>query len=316
LFLIDNERFIRDFSVMRHLLAPLALFAFTSICSAVDQGRELIRDIITEEDLHSGIIANVRSQNIRAEFRKELLVKAPTSPKAVDAFLDSLELVLHVESIQEGHRLELSAVIGSINPKSKAFLLSQGVPEALIQNTAAVTGIKVDGVELKGDVLDAFVESLTDEDDSDEQALNKDESSLLNLVFDKEVELVVILGKKNPVWSKWVEETTAGQGDVRKRVEAVKSSIKHLVAIGMKSKGHSVALLVASGKIGPKVRAALLASGTPEAFIEGNSALLGFSIDNEQIKGDMLDTIAEGLKASRKNKAPPPALKSLADLSK
>lgn len=301
---------------MRKSLSILALLVLGAVLPAADQGRDLIRDIITEEDLHSGIIANVRSQKIRDEFRKELLAKAPTSPKAVDAFLDTLELVLHVESIQEGHRLELSAVVGAINSKSKAFLLSQGVPEALIQNTAAVTGIKIDGVELKGDALDAFVESLTDEDDSDEQALNKDETSLLNLVFDKEVELVVILGKKSPIWAKWVEETTAGQGDVRKRVEAVKSSIKHLVAIGMKSKGHSVALLVASGKIGPKVRAALLASGTPEAFIESNSALLGFSIDNEQIKGDLLDAIALELKASRSKKTPPPPLKSLADLSK
>jgi hypothetical protein len=77
LFLIDKSLFIRDFSDMRHLLAPLALLAFASVCSAVDEGRDLIRDIITDEGLSSAVILNARNPESRAQIKASFLAKAP-----------------------------------------------------------------------------------------------------------------------------------------------------------------------------------------------------------------------------------------------
>ncbi len=62
---------------MRHLLAPLALLAFASVCSAVDEGRDLIRDIITDEGLSSAVILNARNPESRAQIKASFLAKAP-----------------------------------------------------------------------------------------------------------------------------------------------------------------------------------------------------------------------------------------------
>lgn len=317
LFCVDNKGFIGDFSIMRPLLPIAVLFAFAAVLSATDQGKELIRDIITEKDLNKGIIANARNPEYRAGLRKDLLAKAPDSPKAVDAFVESLDLIVHAEVIQDGHSLQLSAVVGTITPRSRAFLLSQGVPASLIESTAALTSVKLDGVELKGDALDALAEELskkTPEEDKD--VLTQDESSLVNLAFDKDVDLVLIIGRKSKEWGEVIEKISSGQGGVLKRIEATKASIRQIVAVGMKKDGLSVAFLVALGEMNEKVRATLLASGIPEGLIDTKAAFIGVSVNNVQLKGDELDEFAEAIKTARDKKAPPPSLKSLADLSK
>ena len=317
LFCVDNKGFIGDFSVMRLLLKATALFAFAAVLSAADQGKQLIRDIITEKDLNLGIIANARNPEYKEGLRKELLAKSPDSPKAVDAFVDSADLIVSAEVIQDGHRLQLRAVVGSITPRSRAFLLSQGVPAALIESTAAVISVKLDGADLKGDALDALAEELskkTPEEDKD--VLTQDESSLVNLAFDKDVDLVLIIGRKSKEWGEVIEKISSGQGGVLKRIEATKASIRQIVAVGMKKDGLSVAFLVALGEMNEKVRATLLASGIPEGLIDTKAAFIGVSVNNVQLKGDELDEFAEAIKTARDKKAPPPSLKSLADLSK
>ena len=89
-----------------------------------------------------------------------------------------------------------------------------------------------------------------------------------------------------------------------------------IVAVGMKKDGRSVAFLVALGEMNEKVRATLLASGIPEGLIDTKAAVIGVSVNNVQLKGDELDEFAEAIKTARDKKAPPPSLKSLADLSK
>ena len=95
---------------MRPLLHAAALFALAAVLSAADQGKELIRDIITEKDLDMAVIANVANPEVKAGLRKDFLAKAPDSPKAVDTFVGSLDLVVHAEMVQDGHRLAVSAV--------------------------------------------------------------------------------------------------------------------------------------------------------------------------------------------------------------
>jgi predicted kinase len=318
LFLIDNERFIGDFSVMRLLLNTAALLAFAAGLSAADQGRELIRDIITEKDLDMAVIANVANPEVKAGLRKDFLAKAPDSPKAVDAFVGSLDLVVHAELVQDGHRIAMGAVIGNINSRSQAFLLARGIPAPLIEGTAAVTSIKADGQELQGDALDAVAAEIAKkpEQPKPKAELTEEESGLINLAFDKDIDVVVIVGRKSKEWGKMIEKLAAGQANVRARLEATKASLQHLVALGVKKDGHSVSFLLALGEMNEKVRATLLASGIPEGLIDTKAALIGVSVDNVQLKGDKLDEFAEAFKAARDKKTPPPALKSLADLSK
>lgn len=302
---------------MRQLLYPAAIFAISAILSAADQGRELIREIITEKDLNMGIIANAHNPEYRDGLRNELLAKAPDSPKAVDAFVGSLDLIVNAEVIQDGHRLQLRAGVGTITPRSRAFLLSQGVPPVLIESTAAVISVKLDGVELKGDALDALAEELSKKTPEEKKdALTREEAGLVNLAFDKDVDLVAVIGRKSPEWERFVEKISSGQGNVLRRIQATKASIQHLVAVGMKKDGHSVAFLVALGEMNEKVRATLLASGTPEGLIDAKAAIISVSVDSVQLKGDKLDEFAEAIKSARDKKTPPPALKSLADLSK
>lgn len=303
---------------MRLLLKTAAIFALSAALSAADQGRELIRDIITEKDLDMAIIANVSNPEVKAGLRKDFLAKAPDSPKAVDAFVGSLDLVVHAELAQDGHRLAMGAVIGNINSRSRAFLLARGIPAALIEGTAAVTSIKADGQELQGDALDAVAAEIAKKPEKPEAKteLTAEESDLINLVFDKDIDLVVIVGRKSKEWGKKIDQLAGGQGNVRARLEATKASIQHLVAVGMKKDGHTIAFLLALGEMNEKVRATLLASGIPEGLIDTKAALIGVSVDNIQLKGDKLDEFAEAFKAARDKKSPPPALKSLADLSK
>lgn len=302
---------------MRQLLQTAALFAFATVLYAADQGRELVREIITEKDLNLGIIANARNPEYNEGLRKDLLAKSPDSPKAVDAFVGSLDLIVNAEVIQDGHRLQLRAVVGTITPRSRAFLLSQGVPAALIESTAAVISVKLDGIDLKGDALDALAEELSKKTPEEEKdVLTQEESSLVNLAFDKDVDLVMVIGRKSKEWGEVIEKISSGQGGVLKRIEATKASIQQIVALGMKKDGRSMAFLVALGEMNEKVRATLLASGIPEGLIDTKSALIGVSVDNVQLKGDKLDEFAEAIKAARDKKTPLPSLKSLADLSK
>ena len=302
---------------MRQLLQTAALFAFATVLYAADQGRELVREIITEKDLNLGIIANARNPEYNEGLRKDLLAKSPDSPKAVDAFVGSLDLIVNAEVIQDGHRLQLRAVVGTITPRSRAFLLSQGVPAALIESTAAVISVKLDGIDLKGDALDALAEELSKKTPEEEKdVLTQEESSLVNLAFDKDVDLVMVIGRKSKEWGEVIEKISSGQGGVLKRIEATKASIQQIVALGMKKDGRSMAFLVALGEMNEKVRATLLASGIPEGLIDTKSALIGVSVDNVQLKGDKLDEFAEAIKTARDKKTPLPSLKSLADLSK
>ena len=302
---------------MRQLLQTAAFFAFATVLYAADQGRELVREIITEKDLNLGIIANARNPEYNEGLRKDLLAKSPDSPKAVDAFVGSLDLIVNAEVIQDGHRLQLRAVVGTITPRSRAFLLSQGVPAALIESTAAVISVKLDGIDLKGDALDALAEELSKKTPEEEKdVLTQEESSLVNLAFDKDVDLVMVIGRKSKEWGEVIEKISSGQGGVLKRIEATKASIQQIVALGMKKDGRSMAFLVALGEMNEKVRATLLASGIPEGLIDTKSALIGVSVDNVQLKGDKLDEFAEAIKAARDKKTPLPSLKSLADLSK
>jgi len=303
---------------MRLLLNTAAILVFSAVLSAADQGRELIRDIITEKDLDMAVIANVANPSVKAGLRKDFLAKAPDSPKAVDAFLGSLDLVVHAELTQDGHRIAMDAVIGNINPRSRSFLLARGIPAALIEGTAAVTGIKADGQDLQGDALDAVAAEISKKPDQSKPKaeLTSEESGLINLAFDKDIDVVMVVGRKSKQWGEMIDKLAAGQGNVRNRLEATKASLHHLVVVGMKKDGHSISFLLALGEMNEKVRATLLASGIPEGLIDAKAALLGVSADNIQLKGDKLDEFAEAFKAARDKKSPPPALKSLADLSK
>lgn len=317
-FCIDAQGFIRDFSAMRLLLKTAAIFAFSAALSAADHGKELIRDIITEKDLDMAVIANVANPEVKAGLRKDFLAKAPDSPKAVDAFVGSLDLVVHAELVQDGHRLTVSAVIGNINSRSRAFLLARGIPAALIEGTAAVTSIKADGQELQGDALDAVAAEISKKpaQPKPKAELTSEESGLINLAFDKDIDVVVVVGRKGTSWGKMIEKLTAGQANIRNRLETTKASLHHLVAVGMKKDGHAIAFLVVLGEMNEKVRATLLASGIPEGLIDTQAALIGVSADGQQLKGDKLDEFAEAIKSNRDKKTPPPPLKSLADLSK
>jgi predicted kinase len=303
---------------MRLLFNTAAFLAFSVVLSAADQGRELIRDIITDEDLDMAVIANVANPSVKADLRKEFLSKAPDSPKAVDAFVGSLELVVHAELVQDGHRIAMGAVIGNINSRSRSFLLARGIPAALIEGTAAVTSIKADGQELQGDALDAVAAEISKKpaQPKPKAELTSEESGLINLAFDKDIDVVVVVGRKGTSWGKMIEKLTAGQANIRNRLETTKASLHHLVAVGMKKDGHAISFLVVLGEMNEKVRATLLASGIPEGLIDTKAALVGVSVDNVQLKGDKLDEFAEAFKAARDKKAPPPPLKSLADLSK
>ena len=167
---------------MRHLLAPLALFAFTSVCSAIDQGRELIRDIITEEGLSAAVVLNARNPEPKAKIKSAMLAKAPQSARAVDNFAEGVDLLVVAEMVSEGHRVEITAAVCDINDRSRAFLLAQGVPAPLIEKTAAVLSVKVDGKELAGDALNDFAEGIANEpDDNDPRKLTAEEESFINM---------------------------------------------------------------------------------------------------------------------------------------
>jgi len=70
------------------------------------------------------------------------------------------------------------------------------------------------------------------------------------------------------------------------------------------------------GDLKGKTRATLLAGGTPEPLIDEKAALVCVFVNGELLQGDKLDAFAEAFKSARDKKTPPPALKSLADLSK
>lgn len=302
---------------MRLLLLASALFASAAALTAADPGRELIQEIITEKDLVGAVIANARKPDAQAGFRKALLAKAPDSPKAIEALIGSLQLFVVAEAVQEGHRIEFSAVVGDINPKSRAFLLSQGVPATFIEKTAAVVSVKLDGQELAGDALDALAAEIAKESKDEKAAkLSKGESELTNLIFDKDIDMVVVIGTRNQEWKARLDQLAASQPGFGNRIGAAKAALTHLVFAGAKKDGVEVTFALAMGKIDPKVRAAFLSSGIPESFIEADAALISVNVNGQQLKGDKLDEFAEALKANREKKTPPPSLKSLADLSK
>lgn len=302
---------------MRHLLAPLASFALAAISLPADPGRDLIHDIVTEKELIAAVIANAQKPEAQAGLRKALSAKAPDSPKAIDAFIGSLQLVVVAEAFQEGHRVEFSAVVGDINPKSRAFLLSQGVPAAFIEKTAAVVGVKLDGQELAGDALDDLAKEFAKDDKADKDSkLSRGESALANLIFDKDLDTVVIIGARNQEWKARLDQLAASRPGFGKRLEAAKASLTHLVFAGAKKEGMDIGFALALGNMNEKVRAAFLSSGIPEDLIDADTALLMVNINGEQLKGDILDQFAQGFKKAREKHTPPPSLKSLADLSK
>jgi len=302
---------------MRPLLHTAALFALAAVLSAADQGKELIREIVTEKNLVGAVIANARKPDVQAGFRKALLVKAPDSPKAIEALIGSLQLIVAAEAVQEGHRVEFVAVVGDINPKSRAFLLSQGVPAAFIEKTAAVVSVKLDGQDLAGDALDALAAEIKKDDKDDKAAhASKAEAGLVDLVFEKDLDLVAIVGTRNAEWAARLDQLAASRPGFSQRLNAAKSSLTHLVFASAKKDGVEIGFAMAVGKLNDKVRAGFLSSGIPEALIDEDAALLLVTVNGEQLKGDKFDAFADGFKASRDKKTPPSALKSLADLSK
>lgn len=302
---------------MRHLLAPLALLAFASVCSAVDEGRDLIRDIITDEGLSSAVILNARNPESRAQIKASFLAKAPQSGRAIDKFTESIDLIVVTESVTEGHRVELQAAVGDINERSRAFLLAQGIPAPLIEKTAALVALKVDGKELVGDDLEDFAEEIAnDPDDKDPSKLTAEEEGFVNMVFDKDIDKVVILGRKNPVWRAQMEKAMRENPAIRNRIQAVVSSMTHFIMVSSKKDGVEVVVGIVIGDMKGKTRAALLASGTPESMIDEKSALISVTLNGEQLQGDKLDLFADLARKSREKHTPPPPLKSLADLSK
>lgn len=302
---------------MRHLLAPLALFAFTSVCSAIDQGRELIRDIITEEGLSAAVVLNARNPEPKAKIKSAMLAKAPQSARAVDNFAEGVDLLVVAEMVSEGHRVEITAAVGDINDRSRAFLLAQGVPAPLIEKTAAVLSVKVDGKELAGDALNDFAEGIANEpDDNDPRKLTAEEESFINMAFDKDVDTVLVVGRNSPEWRSQMEKGARDNPEIRNRIQSVVSSMTHFVMVSSKKHGAEVALGIVIGDMKGKARAALLASGTPESMIDDKSAVISVILNGEQLKGDKMDLFAELARKSHVKHAPPPPLKSLADLSK
>lgn len=302
---------------MRLLLLPVALIVSTAVCSAVDQGRDLIRDIITEEGLSAAVILNARNPEPRAKIKSAMLAKAPQSARAIDNFAEGVDLLVVAEMVSEGHRIEINAVVGDINDRARSFLLAQGVPAPLIEKTAAVLSVKIDGKELSGDALNDFAEEIAnDPDDKDPRKLSAEEESFVNMVFDKDIDVVGIVGRNSPEWRSQMERIARENPVVRNRIQSVVSSMSHLVMVSAKKDGVEVSLAIIMGDLKGKPRAALLASGTPESMIDDKSALISVTLNGEQLKGDMLDLFAESLRKTHEKHAPPPALKSLADLSK
>lgn len=302
---------------MRLLLLPVALIVFTAVCSAVDEGRDLIRDIITDEGLSSAVILNARNPESRAQIKASFLAKAPQSGRAIDKFTESIDLIVVTELVTEGHRVELQAAVGDINERSRAFLLAQGIPAPFIEKTAALVALKVDGKELAGDDLEDFAEEIAnDPDDEDPSKLTAEEEGFVNMVFDKDIDKVVILGRKNPVWRAQMEKAMRENPAIRNRIQAVVSSMTHFIMVSSKKDGAEVVVGIVIGDMKGKTRAALLASGTPESMIDEKSALISVTLNGEQLQGDKLDLFADLARKSREKHTPPPALKSLADLSK
>ncbi len=302
---------------MRKSLSILALLVLGAVLPAADQGRDLIRDIITEEGLSSAIIQNARNPEPRSKIKAAMLAKAPQSARSIDNFVEGLSLVVVAEMIEEGHRVEVQAVVGDINDRSRAFLQAQGVPPSFIEKTAAVIGVTVDGKELLGDALDDFAEQIANEpDDKDPRKASAEEEGFVNMVFDKDVDTVVVIGRNNPEWRAQLERIVKQNPAVRNRIQSVLSTMTHFVMLSAKQQGVEVALAVVIGDMKGKPRAALLASGIPEPMIDDSAALISVVVNGEQLKGDKLDLFAEGFRKSHEKHAPPPALKSLADLSK
>ena len=302
---------------MRLLLAPLALFVFTAVCSAVDQGRDLIRDIITEDGLSAAVILNARNPEPRAKIKSAMLAKAPQSARAIDNFAEGIDLLVVAEMVSEGHRVEIQAVVGDINDRSRSFLLAQGVPAPLIEKTAAVLSVKLDGKELAGDALNDFAEGIANEpDDKDPRKLTAEEEGFINMVFDKDVDTVAVVGRNSPEWRSQMERIARENTVVRNRIQSVVSSMSHLVMVSAKKDGVEVALAIIMGDLKGKARAALLAAGTPESMIDDKSAVISVTLNGEQLQGDKLDLFADLARKSHEKHTPPPALKSLADLSK
>jgi len=302
---------------MRHLLAPIALLGFASVCCAVDQGRDLIRDIITEEGLSAAVILNARNPESRAKIKAAMVAKSPQSARAIDNFTDGLDLLVVAEMVSAGHRVEIRAVVGDINDRSLAFLLAQGVPASLIEKTAAVLSAKVDGNELSGDALVDFADGIANEpDDKDPRRMTAEEEGLINMVFDRDLDTVLIVGRNSPEWRARMDKAAQENAAIRGRIQSMVASMTHFVVVSAKMEGIDVALSIVIGDRRGKPRAALLASGTPEAMIDDKSAVISVSLNGEQLKGDKLDLFAECFRKSREKHAPPPSLKSLADLSK
>jgi hypothetical protein len=302
---------------MRKSLSILALLVLGTVLPAADQGRDLIRDIITEEGLSSAIIQNARKPEPRAKIKAAMLAKAPQSARAIDNFVEGISLVVVAEMIEEGHRVEVQAVVGDINDRSRAFLQAQGVPATFIEKTAAVLGVTVDGKELLGDALDDFAEEIAnDPDDKDPRKVSAEEEGFVNMVFDKDVDTVVVIGRNNPEWRAQMERIVKQNPAVRNRLQSVLSTMTHFVMLSAKQQGGEVALAIVIGDMKGKPRAALLASGIPESMIDDSAALISIVVNGEQLKGDKLDLFAESFRKSHEKHAPPPPLKSLADLSK
>jgi hypothetical protein len=302
---------------MRKSLSILALLALGAVLPAADQGRELIRDIITEEGLSAAVILNARNPEPKAKIKSNMLAKAPQSARAIDNFAEGVDLLVVAEMVSEGHRVEITAAVGDINDRSRAFLLAQGVPAPLIEKTAAVLSVKVDGKELAGDALNDFAEGIANEpDDNDPRKLTAEEESFINMAFDKDVDTVLVVGRNSPEWRSQMEKGARDNPSVRNRIQAVTSSMTHFVMVSSKKNGAEVALAIVIGDMKGKARAALLASGTPESMIDDKSAVISVTLNGEQLKGDKLDLFAELARKSRSKHTPPPPLKSLADLSK
>ena len=297
----------------RFCLAVGALLLAGLPLRAQDEGREMIRDIIKEEDLTYAVILNASNKEMRDLLRKDLLARSPDSAQSVDGFLSDMSVFVAAEVIQDGHKVMIEASAGNINPRTRSLLLAQGLPKSFIKPTAAVLSIKIDGKDIKGEALDAFGEAFAQEDRKPDTSvvLNAEQEKMVNAIFDKDLTAAIVLGRKNPEWQKGLAKITAEHPGLQIRLDSVNKNITHVVGIALEKSGMKVGVVVALGDFNAKVRDTFVAGGVPEALVGPQAAMLSVTINGVPLKGDKLQDFAEAFK-----KAAVTAEPSLIDLSK
>jgi len=294
----------------------LALGALTLACLpllARDEGREMIRDIIKEQDLTYAVIVNANNKEMRELLRNDLLTRSPDSAKSVDGFLADMSVFVAAEVIQDGHKVMIEASAGKVNPRTRSLLLAQGLPKAFIKPTAAVLSIKIDGKDIKGEALDAFGEAFAKEDKNPDTTavLNAEQEKMVNTIFDKDLTGAIVLGRKNPEWRKGLTKITADHPGLQIRLDSVDKNITHVVGIALEKSGVKVGAVVALGDFNAKLRDTFVAGGVPEALVGPQAAMLSVTVNGVPLKGDKLQDFAEAFKKTSVTSEP-----SLIDLSK